>query len=241
MDNLAVFLPLGPDIDCIEGLLFLEGRAVSSAKTIAVARTEFAYSVYMILEHELWKYHKSPDGEPLFQTQNEYLYHLSGQCMAGISTMKGYRSAMLLANALGYSYEDVMQRGIYIFNEFNKGVVTDRRTGEPKALRSGIEPPGNLKDYLRESIDELSFDPARPDIILRPAELRQGLQEKLSPGSANIWFEQRPSSLKWFYQKTRADGTLIFLDGEVHVTSSPPQAVKAEVNKRLRAKEIDYE
>lgn len=243
------------------GLDFFENQIVVSAEQMAHARTRFAYSLYMVLEYELWKKrvditHDEYGDEYVtqaFATQGEYLSYLSTRSMVGISTMKAYHSALRTARSLGFTtYHDITKTGVYVFQEINRSVETDRKTGEPKRLRSGAKLPDDvddLKTYLHDVVVDLSPSAEKPDIgILRPADFKAELRQKLYPRKPEIWLERsEDGELKWFFTRTREDETIDFFSGSVTISldsdESVPDdvylAIEDEIGSMIRARRRD--
>lgn len=217
---------LDSKLDNPYGLELFERRAIGAADQMIGSRTEFAYSIHMILQNHLYRFALDSNGEP-YKYADEYLRDFSHRVFVGISTMKAYHTAVRMARQLGFSADEIMDKGIYVFTEVSKEVIKDRQTAAPLRLRNSNKQPEDLENYLVETIEELASHRDKPDMSYRPSEFRAHLETRLNIGKPQIWFQKFDDGYYWYYQKVKEDGTLDHRDGKIKIQfeGDPPQEV----------------
>lgn len=219
-----------------EDQVFIAYGDVNEAYNLAKdGYTRLAYHTYMLLEHNLWRHHKLPDGEQMFGTQEEYLEHLAAHSIRGfaISTVKGFNTSIRMAIQLGMSRERIESVGIHIINEVSKLVEKDYKTGKPLRLKDGELPPDReLNEYILEAINTIAADNSRPDIILRPKDVKAELNRLLAPNRPAINFTRYPgqamNTIRWEYELFDEEGRMTpsrFGNLYIQWTDDPPAAV----------------
>jgi hypothetical protein len=217
-------------MDSIEGLLAFEGQVEIAAGDVAESTVRLAYHVHMILQHQLWRHMMLDDGKtPAFGTQNEYLDYLASKIYAGTSTMKAYHTAMRLAKSLGYSIDDILEKGLSIFNEVCRRVKLDRSTGEPLSLKSGKLPEGyNISGYLQEVIEEVGPSDSH-EMRLRGGDIRRELDNKLLRNRPRIDFdipdENHPEIVTWHVELYQDDMLVNIPGNHSPVSRNAPEYV----------------
>lgn len=203
---------------------------------VSDAYTRAAYHIHMIMEYDLWRHRLTPEGQPLHDTQEEYLADLADRTMRGfaVSTAKGFNTAFLLARDLGYSRQEIEKRGVYIFREMSKYVDKEYGTGKPLRLKDGSTPPDGktVEEHLKSTVEQITSDSEKPaDVVLRPRQFKLELDRALAPHKPEIWFQRFSDNGKdtyhWFYQRVLDDGTLYHRDGKakLELEGDPPQEV----------------
>lgn len=226
---------LPKELDNLDGLLQFEGEVISSAATLSDAMDRFGFHLHIILENRMWRHHKTSDGQPSFDNQQEYLEWLAVKSRTGVSTMKSYHSACRFGRAIGLTdVKQISEVGLPMLVEVSDYVVTDRNTGEPLRLKYGQPPEGKeIKEYLREAVSDFASRDFVP-----PHEKRKELGRVFAPGRPRVQFDildpRLPGNVIWVAEMWDKDGMLVEIPGNYGpITSKTPQFVLQEWYKRL--------
>lgn len=240
---------LPPELDNINSLELFEQQVVIAFGDIEQAYTDVndaytraAYHIHMILEYGLWKHRQVEDSElpgvykQFHATQEDYLADLAGKTMRGfaVSTAKSFHTAFKIArHHLGYSKAEIEARGVYIFKEISKYVEKEHETGKPLRLKDGSIPPGGktVIEHLRDTVESVTANPERPDIVLKPKHFKLELQRQLAPRTPRVEFRHYPgrdmTQLTWEYERYNDDGMPDFKSDNLTIkwSGDPPTIV----------------
>ncbi len=240
---------LPPELNNLNSLELFEQQVVIAFGDIEQAYTDVndaytraAYHIHMVLEHDMWQHRLVPDNDmpgvykQLHSSQEDYLADLAGKTMRGfaVSTAKGFHTAFRMARQLGYSKQQIESRGIYIFNEISKKFVDKKYdTGEPIRLKDGSTPPQGktVNQHIIDTIEQVTTNPDRPDIVLKPKHFKLELQRQLAPRTPRVEFRHYPgndmTNLVWEYERFDDAGQLDFKSGEliIQFKGNPPTSV----------------
>lgn len=247
---------LPTELDNLHSLEVFEGQVVIAFSDLEEAYgevndayTRAAYHIHMLLEHQLWRHRLTPDRpdpitgkmmyKPLYNIQEDFLEDLASRTVRGfgVSTVKGFHTALRRARQLGFTRQQIEASGVHVFNQIAKKL----EPGESLKLKDGPPPGGKgTLEYLREVVETVTANPERPDIVLKPHDFKIQLEKMLSPRKARIEFNRMPgqpmTTFQWFYDRASDDGMPDIKVGNIHVqfADSPPNAVIEEFFRLLK-------
>lgn len=209
LDNLA-------SLEMFEQQVFIANGDIDDGfRLVSDGYTRAAYHIHMILHHRLWRHRPNEYGQPMYESQDDYIKDLAQNLGKGFqpSTIKQFHTTIRMYRQIGWDREEIERAGITPLNKIAQRVDKDYATSAPKGLRHGKLPEGvSLPEYINQVTLEVLEAEGKPDVKLTGRELEVHLDQRLANRKPLIEFRRvygsDMSKVQWVYELTDDVGQL---------------------------------